>query len=481
MHADRRQGFEGHPRGGPLVFRGSPAAVRALAALVFGLLAAGCGSRQGGPGQPGSGRQEALARPLEIYTQMGLLAGPPAFPAVASLATLAGPADSTYVMLSLSLPNSALRFQRDTAGFTAEYRVSASFLQDSAEVRRLDARESVRIGTFAETGRTDESIVFQQLLALRPGRYELRLEAGDVNSSRGFRAVDTLDVPAYGAGGAQVSAPLIVYRAEGRSTRAETPRLIANPRHAVPYGGESPRVYLESYGIAADQPLQVRVVNETGAEVWSAAATLVRGDDAVRFGVVDLPAATLPLGRFQVEVTAPGAGPVRTPLVLTISDQWMVANFEEVLDFLRYIAHTDELDSLRAGTPAERRVRWEAFWARRDPLPITDLNEFRDEFFQRVRYATEAFREPGGRAGWETDRGEVYIVLGPPDQALERYIGVSQMTAEPNAEEWYYSRVPGGRLVLLFLDRSGFGRFELTPSTEAAFRATAERMKPRRR
>src|SRR5690606_10017005 len=147
----------------------------------------------------------------------------------------------------------------------------------------------------------------------------------------------------------------------------------------------------------------------------------------VRYGVVDLPAATLPLGRFWVEVTGPGTGVVRTPIVLTISDQWMVANFEEVLEFLRYIAHPDELDSLRTGTPAERRTRWETFWAKRDPLPITDLNEFRDEFFQRVRYATEAFREPGGRAGWQTDRGEVYIVLGPPDQALERYIGVSQM------------------------------------------------------
>lgn len=412
---------------------------------------------------------------------MGLLAGPAHFPAVASLATLAGPGDSTWVVVSMSLPNSALRFQRDANGFLAEYSVSASFVQDSAEVRRLDAREGVRIGTFAETGRTDESIVFQQMIALRPGRYEVRFDASDVNSSRGFRAVDTLDVPAYGTNAARIGSPLVVYRAEGRNARAERPFLIANPRHAVPYGGESPRLYLESYGAGAEQPLQVRVVNETGTEVWSADALLVRGDSTVRYGVVDLPAATLPLGRFWVEVTGPGTGVVRTPIVLTISDQWMVANFEEVLEFLRYIAHSDELDSLRTGTPAERRARWETFWAKRDPLPITDLNEFRDEFFQRVRYATEAFREPGGRAGWQTDRGEVYIVLGPPDQALERYIGVSEMTAEPNGEEWYYSNVPGGRLVLLFLDRSSFGRFELTPAAEAAFRAAAERMKPRRR
>jgi len=71
-------------------------------------------------------------------------------------------------------------------------------------------------------------------------------------------------------------------------------------------------------------------------------------------------------------------------------------------------------------------------------------------------------------------------VLGPPDQALERYIGVSNMSGEPNAEEWLYTGAPGGRLTLLFLDRSGFGRFELSPSSAAAFRGVADRMKPKR-
>jgi len=460
---------EGHPRGGPLVFGGLY-----LLALLLGACGGGAGPGQASP------RQEALARPLEIYNQMGLLAGPAHFPAVASLATLAGPGDSTYVILALSLPNSALRFQREVAGFFAEYTVTASFLQDSAVVGLLEQRETVRVGAFAETGRTDESIVFQEVVALRPGRYEVELRAADVHSSRGFRVSDTLDVPAYGAAGQQLSSPLVVYRAEGRSSRSERPFLIANPRHAVPYGGESPRVYLESYGLPGDQPLAVNVVDETGTSIWNASASLVRGDSVLRFGVVDIPARALPLGRLWIEVAPPGQNPVRTPIVLTISDQWMVANFDEVVDFLRYIAYPDELDSLRAGSPAERRERWEEFWDRRDPLPVTDANEYRDEFFQRVRYATEAFREPGGRAGWDTDRGEVYIVMGPPDQALERYIGVSNISGDPNAEEWLYASAPGGRLNLLFLDRGGFGRYELEPSSEAAFRATAERLKPRR-
>jgi hypothetical protein len=75
----------------------------------------------------------------------------------------------------------------------------------------------------------------------------------------------------------------------------------------------------------------------------------------------------------------------------------------------------------------------------------------------------------------------VYIVLGPPLQVLERYIGISEMSFEPNAEEWYYPDAPGGRLSLLFIDRSSLNRFELVPSSESAFRAVADRLKPRRR
>jgi GWxTD domain-containing protein len=402
---------------------------------------------------------------------------------VATLATLAGPADSSYVLLAISMPNSALRFQRSAAAFEAGYRVGLSLLQDSVVMARAEATEAVRVGTFAETSRSDESIVFQQALAVRPGRYIAQLEISDVNGTRGFRSTDTIDVPAYGPQGAQLSTPLLVYRAEGRTTRDQPPAFIPNARHSVPYGGEVPRIYLEAYGPGADGPLQVRVLDEAGNAVWSGIARLTQGDSVLRSGIVEVTSSALPLGRLQVEVSRPEriAEALRAPLVLTISEQWMIANFEEVLGFLRYIAYPEEIDSLESATPQDRRERWERFWALRDPLAVTDVNEYRDEFFERVRYATEAFREPGGRAGWDTDRGEVYIVLGPPMQVLERYIGISEMSFEPNAEEWYYPDAPGGRLSLLFIDRSSLNRFELASSSESAFRAVADRMKPRRR
>ena len=454
----------GHRRGGPSRFW-----VSGLAAL----LVAGCGGSSG-PRQPAP--QDGILRPLQVYRQLGLLTGSDRFPAVASFSSLAGPADSTYVVFGLSLPNSALRFEREDNAFTARYTVSLSFLQDSQVVRNVDDRGTVRVASFAETSRTDESIVFQRVVALAPGTYTVQVEVRDVTGPRGFRSQDTLEVPAFRADLPQVTRPIFVYEAEARPALSAAPEVILNPRHTVPFGGEAPRMYLEAYGYPAGHPVQVRILNDADEEVWRTEARLAQGGEEVQYALVDIPTGSLPLGRFWLEATADSA-PVseRVPLVVTISDQWMVANFDEVFEFLKYIAYPAELDSLRKATGDERSELWERFWARRDPMPATPTNEFRDQFFERIRLASLYFEEPG-RPGWKTDRGEVFIVLGAPDYIRELRYG-NEVSPRPRGYEWIYESGPGGRMVLVFLDRNGFERYELTPSSMSAFRAAASRIR----
>jgi GWxTD domain-containing protein len=54
------------------------------------------------------------------------------------------------------------------------------------------------------------------------------------------------------------------------------------------------------------------------------------------------------------------------------------------------------------------------FWARRNPDPNSEVNEFQLEFERRVDYADKHFNE--GRKGIDTDRGRIYIYLGSPDR-----------------------------------------------------------------
>lgn len=455
---------EGHLRGGLLLW-----------VLMGAVAQAGCAARGPEPRLPAE--VHAVARPLEIYDRLGLVAGTEAFPAVASFGVLAGPADSTYLLFGLSLPTQALRFRRDERGFSAEYVVGLRVLQDSQLIASVLRREPVRVATFEETGRTDESVVFQLPLPLAPGRYVVGVQVQDGQGSRGFETLDTVDVPSFEAG--TVAPPVFVYDARGRDARDAAPDLIMNPRHTVPYGGDQPRLYLEGYGVEATRELTVRVVDERGATLWRAGVRLDRGTEAVRYTVVNVPPEILPLGRLWVEVDdgATRERIAREPMVLTISDQWMVANFDDVLGFLTYIAAPAELDSLRDATPEGRHAQWEAFWERRDPVPATPVNEYRETFFRRVRIATDRFTEPG-RPGWKTDRGEVYIVLGAPARVYERRVGRMDSSARPNAVEWIYERPAAGDLELLFIDRSGFGQYEMTSASELAFRSAARRLRP---
>lgn len=55
------------------------------------------------------------------------------------------------------------------------------------------------------------------------------------------------------------------------------------------------------------------------------------------------------------------------------------------------------------------------FWAKRDPSAGTPVNEFKDEFDARVKYADDHFAH-GRTAGSMSDRGRVLIVMGSPSR-----------------------------------------------------------------
>lgn len=62
----------------------------------------------------------------------------------------------------------------------------------------------------------------------------------------------------------------------------------------------------------------------------------------------------------------------------------------------------------------ERDLFIEAFWRNRDSNQLDDRNEFREEHFRRIEYANRHFGRISSLKGWKTDRGRIYITLGPP-------------------------------------------------------------------
>ncbi len=105
-------------------------------------------------------------------------------------------------------------------------------------------------------------------------------------------------------------------------------------------------------------------------------------------------------------------------------------------------------------TDRERKEFLKTFWEKRDPDPETTENEFRLEYFARLERATHLFSHEG-REGWDTDRGRVFVLLGPPD-FTESYPMGYRMYDNPS-EVWYYGNFP-----VIFIDRNRSGSLDLT-------------------
>ena len=73
--------------------------------------------------------------------------------------------------------------------------------------------------------------------------------------------------------------------------------------------------------------------------------------------------------------------------------------------------------------PQTRSEFIEEFWRSKDPRPETAVNEFRREFEKRVSFADSRFEQDEKR-GSLTDRGQVFLLMGPPT-----WIGRKPITA----------------------------------------------------
>ncbi len=125
------------------------------------------------------------------------------------------------------------------------------------------------------------------------------------------------------------------------------------------------------------------------------------------------------------------------------------------------IAPLEEEVFLQLQSDRERDLFIQAFWAQRDPSKGDSENEFRKEHNRRINYANQYFGRATPKAGWKTDRGRMYIILGEPNDRI-RFEGKNQVY---NTEVWFYqglSKVglPSG-FNLVFFQQGGAGEYRL--------------------
>jgi len=337
-------------------------------------------------------------------------------------------------------------------------------------VQDLTARESVRVLAFRETQRTDESVLFRQILSLAPGMYDVRLTVRDDSVSRGSAIEATIGVPRFGEG--SVSSPVAFYEASTRTTLDSLPRFVATPRSTAVFGRDTVlHVYVEGYGNAISFPIRVSVRGDGASNtLWTDSLELPRHGNLFA-GTFSVPISKLGVGVMSIGVSRVGsADTLRAPLFVAFGEDLPVATFNEMLDYLRYFTSSFKLQALRDAPPDARGSLWAAFIRETDPVPQTPQHEGLRDYFARIARANARFREDAS-AGWLTDRGRAYVALGDPDQIIEP--NLSDMNQRGRTQIWDYRQ---HRLQLVFIDQTGFGRWRMSLSSETEFEAVVRRV-----
>lgn len=220
---------------------------------------------------------------------------------------------------------------------------------------------------------------------------------------------------------------------------------------------ESLSVYAKVFGIPMDANISAIIEGVRYRARRIAGFIKIENNDT--FAVVSFPLRELTGGKYNVYleiIRKDGKKWASTTLPFTLiptANSLYKNRFDDLISVLRLIAQPSEIESLEKAEQPRSDTLWESFWRRKDPIPTTEQNEFLDEFEQRLKFVSINFSTPI-RAGWETDRGRIYIQYGEPDE-IDRH--PFDINARPY-EIWYYYSLG---LTFLFVDTYGDGDYRL--------------------
>lgn len=419
-----------------------------------------------------------------IYHRMGLAAAPSPIAFVGSSATFASSsADSTFVVASISIPNRGLTFERDGDQYKATYEATILVRQDTTVVRRESGTETVRVGTFKEVGRTDESIVFREAFMLPPGHYSMSYIVRDVIGSRDAGEDAVLNVPRYsmkaGMPGSSLSKPVIVYDATPRTSLAGAPKYLASPRASAEFGVDSIlSVYIEAYGNtgSGNVPVVLALRDSARSIVWIDTVQLKQNAELAS-GFIDVPLEAADIGIWGLSANRLDIpDTTRSYVFVGFGPDLPVLTFGDMIGYLRFFAPNRELQALYDATPETRGAVWTAFLRATDRSPATPQNESLQEYFLRIREANYRFRGEGPD-GWLTDRGSTYVGLGEPTAMYqeEGYLNNYSINAgqKVRVQIWEYQSLQAR---LVFVDEMWSGQWRFLPSSASQFRSLLARV-----
>jgi len=385
----------------------------------------------------------------------------------------------TYVEIYYSFNRRELEFVSQKEGLIARV-----LMQLNISDEKGNQVESRMWNTWSKVKDKDEAkevdfmIVDEVGTTLKPGNYQITVQATDVNSLSRGKATIEAEVKRFSDGKLQLSDLELAFNVEEDTTQRRFvkagKKILPNPSRVFSHENGMVYFYAELYNLifapSANQKYTLRfsVLDTTGKKVkdFGKQTKIKPGNSAVVISGINI--STLEGGEYVLRLEARDEETKRKALT---TKRFMVLKerteedriAEEIKNFKRdviYIASPGELEIFDQLNFTGKRNFIREFWKKRDPNPETPENEFKIEHYRRINYANLHFsRTRESNDGWNTDMGRIYILYGEPSE-IERY--PSTRETKP-WEQWNYHNLQGGAY-FIFVDEEGYGVYRLVHS-----------------
>lgn len=374
----------------------------------------------------------------------------------------------TRMDLYVEVPYNGIQFVKSAQGFAANYNVTASIYSNESKDKLITEKswgETVSAQDFDATTAKENFNLSLKSFDLPPANYFLRIEVEDKDSKKSF-AMESMFTVKNLDGPLTVSDVLLISKVvEVNGSKKMIPNISRN----VASRKEGLMMYYEIYSDTARKvEINYSVAeNKTGKDekndkdkkiLYTQKDTrdVTKGTNQVNYSLQN---AELSLGQYDLFMEVKDEnGTAKAETQKRFISRWIgmpsaVNDLDKAVDEMVYIANRSELEKIKdAPSKEEKQKRFLEFWKAKDPSPSTEQNEVFEEYYRRIAYANEHFKNY--MEGWRTDMGMVFITLGPPSN-IERY--PFEYDSKPY-EIWDYYDI-NKRFV--FIDQTGFGDYRL--------------------
>lgn len=384
-----------------------------------------------------------------------------------------------YMEIYYSFNRREIKFVSEEQGFVAILLMRLSIadeLGNEVESRTWNAGAKVEDEKTAKN--IDYMITDAVGVTLKPGSYQITLQARDVNSMSSGEATMRAEAKKFSGEKLQLSDLELALNIETDTTAGHltkvSKRILPNPSRVFTHEGGMVYFYAELYNLRytpqakPEYTLNFLVLDKAGKKVkdFGEQTQTKPGSSAVVMSGINI--ATLDSGEHVLRVEAKdketGQKAFSTKQFVVLrekTEQELMA--DEVKRFKQdvvYIASPGELEIFDQLNFSGKQNFMTEFWRKRDPNPETPQNEFKTEHYLRINYANFHFsRTSESNDGWNTDMGRIYIIYGEPDE-IERYLSTRE--SKP-WEQWNYHKLQGGGY-FIFVDEDGYGVYRLVHS-----------------